>query len=88
MIIYPNPAGARLGCLCGRGADAALSIYRIEEDGHIKQAPIVIACDTDEQAIERARQYVDGEAIEVWDLDRVVGRLDPHNCNRAETGRP
>ena len=52
-------------------------IYRIDDDGHVKHVPIIVACGTDEEAIEQARQYVDGVAIEVWRLDQVIGRLDP-----------
>ena len=30
---------------------------------------------TDREALQRSRQYVDGHDVEVWYLDRMVGRL-------------
>jgi hypothetical protein len=32
---------------------------------------------TDQEALEKSRQYVDGHDVEVWHLDRMVGRLTP-----------
>lgn len=53
-------------------------IYRVDEAGHIKDVAAEVACDTDEQAIEQARQYIDGLAIEVWSRSRLVKRLKPN----------
>jgi hypothetical protein len=52
-------------------------IYRIEEDGRIAHLPIVITCATDEEAIERARDCVDGLAVELWRRDRLIRRFGP-----------
>ena len=52
-------------------------IYRVDEERHIHSFPVEIMCDTDEQAIQQARQYVDGLAVEVWQRDRLVKRLEP-----------
>ena len=52
-------------------------IYRVDEEGHIKGLAHEVTCDTDEQAVELARQYIDGLAIEVWNRARLVKRLDP-----------
>jgi hypothetical protein len=32
--------------------------------------------DTDVEALTAARQFVDGCDVEVWDLDRKIGRLE------------
>jgi len=34
---------------------------------------------TDREALETSRQYVDGHDVEVWYLDRMVGRLSQQN---------
>ena len=34
-----------------------------------------IDADTDAEALKAARQLVDGCDVEVWDLDRKIGRL-------------
>jgi hypothetical protein len=52
-------------------------IYRIDDEDHAKGAAIPIESDTDQQAMEQARRYVEGLAIEVWDGPRLVGRLGP-----------
>jgi len=53
-------------------------IFRIDEEGHIKGPAAEVVCNTDEEAIERARQYVDGLAVEVWDRDRLVKLVEPN----------
>ena len=56
-------------------------IYRVDEEGHITGLAAEITCDTDDQAIERSRQYVDGLAVEVWNRARLVKRLEPDEVN-------
>jgi len=51
-------------------------IYQVDEEGHITGRAVEITCDTDDEAIELARQYVDGLAIEVWNRARLVKRLE------------
>jgi hypothetical protein len=36
-----------------------------------------IEADTDAEALQAARQFVDDCDVEVWDRDRKVGRLEP-----------
>lgn len=48
--------------------------YIIGRDGHFKTFKIIVAAD-DEQAVDAARQFVDGCAVEVWELDRKVAVL-------------
>jgi hypothetical protein len=52
-------------------------IYRIDDEGHIKGPAIPIESETDQQAIELASIFVADVAIEVWDGERLIGRLDP-----------
>ena len=35
-----------------------------------------IEADTDAEALKAARQFVDGYDVEVWHLDRKIGRLE------------
>jgi hypothetical protein len=49
--------------------------YLINRDDRVTSyRPIEAA--TDEEALEMARQFVDGHDVEVWLLDRKVGRLE------------
>jgi hypothetical protein len=49
--------------------------YLINRDDRVASyRPIEAA--TDEEALELAKQFVDGHDVEVWLLDRKVGRLE------------
>jgi hypothetical protein len=49
--------------------------YLINEDDRVASyRPIEAA--TDEEALQAAKQFVDGHDVEVWLLDRKVGRLE------------
>jgi hypothetical protein len=52
-------------------------IYVLDKDGHIKKPPEHIVCPEDAAAIERAREHLGGQSIEVWDHARFVTRLEP-----------
>ena len=49
--------------------------YLIDRDNRVSSYRPVEA-DTDADALEAARQFVDGCDIEVWHLDRMIGRLE------------
>jgi hypothetical protein len=51
--------------------------YVFGPDNHIIQPPKLIEAFGDEQAIETVRRMVDGHALEVWDQQRLVIRLEP-----------
>jgi hypothetical protein len=58
-------------------AEGIMPIYRaylIDKDDRVESYKPVEAND-DEKALEAARQLVDGHDVEVWFLDRLVGRL-------------
>lgn len=50
-------------------------IYRVDKEGHVQGPPVIVSCEDDGTAIAKAKQYVDGLAIEVWDRARRVAHL-------------
>jgi hypothetical protein len=55
----------------------AYRVYFIDADGRIYQAPQILECADDREATERARQYIDGKDIQVWERDRLVAKFPP-----------
>ena len=51
--------------------------YVLDEDDHVREPPKVFECPSDEAAVERAVQLLNGQVIEVWDHSRRVVRLEP-----------
>jgi hypothetical protein len=47
-------------------------LYQFTKDNHIRAAPIVLTFASDDEAVQQARQLVDGYDIEVWDGERMV----------------
>jgi hypothetical protein len=70
---YPSPGLNRWG--------AVMAIHRIfkfdPDDGNGIGAPIVLECDADASAIEKAKEHVDRALVELWQGDRLVCRLQP-----------
>jgi hypothetical protein len=54
-------------------------IYVLDKDDHVREPPRVFDCHDDEAAVEKAAQFLNGQAIEVWDHSRRVARLEPEN---------
>ena len=48
--------------------------YLIDEDDHVASYKPVEA-DSDSEAMVAARRFVEGFDVEVWHLDRKIGRL-------------
>jgi hypothetical protein len=48
--------------------------YVIGHDGHIKRR-FEFHCSDDEEAKERAKQYVDGHDIELWHRDQRIAEF-------------
>jgi len=48
----------------------------MDHEGHVLKPPEIV-CDTDEEAMVLAKQYLDGKPIEVWLGAKRVGRLEP-----------
>ena len=53
---------------------AVYRAYLIDKDDRVDSFKPVDA-DSDEEALEAAKRLVDGHDVEVWLLDRMVGRL-------------
>ncbi len=53
-------------------------VYFIDDGTHISRPPIVLECDTDQEAVEKARQYIDGRDIELWSAGRMVTAFAKH----------
>jgi hypothetical protein len=52
------------------------SAYVIGPDGRIERR-IDLLCENEEAAKERARQLVDGHAVELWQFDRQIAVFEP-----------
>ena len=67
-------------------------VYTFGFDGHILRAS-VIECDSDDEAIEKTKQLVDGHALELWLGARRLGRFEaedhsgPTRHTRGNPGR-
>jgi hypothetical protein len=68
-------SGRAPACTVEKRALADYRIYRLDKNGRIESAGEVIDCDTDQHAIEKAKQMVDGHDIEVWQRARRVIEL-------------
>lgn len=51
--------------------------YAITEDGHIDRPPFTHNLPNDKAADEKAKQFLDGHDIEIWQGTRVVAYLVP-----------
>jgi hypothetical protein len=50
-------------------------VYIVGSDGHFFNS-VPLECDDDTEALERAKQLVDGHDIELWQRDRKIARFD------------
>jgi hypothetical protein len=55
-------------------------IYVLDREGHVMGPSKIVACKTDEEAIEFAQQFLDDTPIEVWLGPKRIGRLEPDNA--------
>jgi len=53
----------------------AYRVYLIDEDNRVASYRPIDA-ESDAEAMQDARQFIDGCDIEVWHLDRKIGRLE------------
>ena len=62
-------------------------VYLIGSDGHFYNA-VPLKCTSDDEAIEKARQLVDGHNVELWQLDRKVAAFKsyPGWCPNLKSG--
>jgi hypothetical protein len=57
-------------------------LYQVDKFGHVTGPPDCFSCESDDAAIERAKQSVDGHDLELWQLDRLVIQLEPQDRKR------
>jgi hypothetical protein len=50
-------------------------VYVTTIDGHITAPATLIACDNDQEAIGKAKQFVNGRAVELWEGARFIVRF-------------
>jgi hypothetical protein len=50
-------------------------IYALTNDGHIKGVPVAVDYDADREAVEHAKEYLNGSDLEVWEGRRRVAVL-------------
>jgi hypothetical protein len=50
-------------------------VYPVDGDGHILAVAYVVTCESDQEAIEKARPLVNGHGVELWQGARQVGRI-------------
>jgi len=55
---------------------AMYRIYTRGDDGHFVGPPVVAECEDDEQATKLAEQIRDGKAVEIWEGQRPVGKIE------------
>lgn len=59
-------------------------LYFLDSAGHIVRRED-LDFPTDQDAVEHARQYVNGTGLELWSRDRVVARLEPNMARSADS---
>jgi hypothetical protein len=60
---------------CQRQSMPEYRIYRLASDGHFWGVPVIVECAQDQEAIEKARQMVDGLDLEIWEAARLIARF-------------
>ena len=53
-------------------------VYIMSNDGHV-QNRINVICADDEEARNRARRLIDGQAVELWLEGRKIAEFKPEN---------
>ena len=52
--------------------------FIVDPSGHVKDR-VEFFCANDDEAKERAKQLVDGHAIELWDGTRQIAKFEPNS---------
>jgi hypothetical protein len=50
--------------------------YNLEQNGHLVLARVDLMLDSDEVAIAQAKKLIVGEALEIWQDDRLVASFN------------
>ncbi len=57
-------------------------VYHLDDKGHIAAPPEIIEGADDKEAAEKAQQFIDDRAIELWDGDRLVTTMELKKAGR------
>jgi hypothetical protein len=52
-------------------------VFLLDDEGRVSQVPRMIRCTTDEDAMRRARQFQEHQAVEIWQGARLVIKIPP-----------
>ena len=52
-------------------------IYTVKPGGHLLGPSNVVECPNDQDAVNEAKQLLDGHLIEIWQGARMVSGIDP-----------
>jgi hypothetical protein len=52
-------------------------IYKLESENRVAAPPLLVVANDAQEAFAKARQMVDGHALEVWDKYHFLGRVEP-----------
>jgi hypothetical protein len=50
-------------------------VYPVDKYNHMLGVAQIVTCDSDQEALEKARSLIKGRDVEVWDGARRVGQL-------------
>lgn len=50
-------------------------IFFVDRDRHITARPQIIECGDDQEAIQKAKQFIDGRDVELWEKARLIARF-------------
>jgi hypothetical protein len=50
-------------------------VFFLEAETYITQPPHIVECADDQEAIQKARQFMDGRDIELWEKARFIARF-------------
>jgi hypothetical protein len=51
------------------------SVFFCDPTHYITQTPQIIECAGDQEAIQKAKQFIDGRDIELWEKARLIARF-------------
>jgi hypothetical protein len=62
-----------------REAKVNYKVYVLDSAGRISSPFKTIECADDNEALEQAKRYLSGSAVEVWQHNKLIVRLEPPN---------
>jgi hypothetical protein len=53
----------------------AYRVYFVDDTGHVAGPPKIVECADDNEALQKAKQLIDGKDLEVWEGPRLIARF-------------